>query len=158
MDLACTDHLQRRPVIQLGIRSIEPSTEIRNAASHQTQRPRYLLKRYQLLVDSCRIRGFMSRLHFDANHASELRSRKSVNLSHASDIESSAGLVDQFSGAIGVSKKLRPLQSHNIRIRCCVSTFVRQALSTVGSRFTNPSRLPPRSVNGGLAREASTPR
>src|SRR5258705_13192567 len=44
MDLACTDHLQRRPVIQLGIRSIEPSTEIRNAASHQTQRPSYLLK------------------------------------------------------------------------------------------------------------------
>jgi hypothetical protein len=52
--------------------------------------------------------GFMSRLHFDANHASELRRRKSINLSHASDIESSAGLVERFSGAIGVSKKLRP--------------------------------------------------
>src|ERR1700674_875210 len=108
MDLACTDHLQRRPVIQLGIRSIEPSTEIRNAASHQTQRPSYPLKRYQLLVDSCRIRGFMSRFLFDVDHASELRNRKIINLSHASDIESSAGLVEQFSGVIGVSKKLRP--------------------------------------------------
>src|SRR5689334_12049333 len=108
MNLACTDHLQRSPVIQLGIRSIEPSTKIRNAASHQTQRPCHLLKRYQPLVDRCRIRRFMSRFHLDIDHASELRNRKIVNLSDASDIEPSTVLVEQFGGVIGVSKKLRP--------------------------------------------------
>src|ERR1700736_1833912 len=108
MDLACADHLQRSPVIQLGIRSIEPSTEIRNAAAHQTQRPSHLLKRYQPLVDSFRIRRLMSRFRLDIDHASELRNRKIIDLSDASDIESSAGLVEQFSGVIGVSKKFRP--------------------------------------------------
>jgi len=108
MDLACADHLQRSPVIQLGIRSIEPSTEIRNAAAHQTQRPSHLLKRYQPLVDSFRIWRFMSRFRLDIDHASELRNRKIIDLSDASDIESSTGLVEQFSGVIGVSKEFRP--------------------------------------------------
>jgi len=50
----------------------------------------------------------MSRFRLDIDHASELRNRKIIDLSDASDIESSAGLVEQFSGVIGVSKKLRP--------------------------------------------------
>jgi hypothetical protein len=101
----------------------------------------------------------MSRLHFDANHASELRTRKSLNLSHVSDIELPLVSLINFSGAIGVSKKLRPLQSHNIRIRCALGVNIR-ATGPLNRRqqVTNPSRLPPRSVNGGLAREASTPR
>jgi hypothetical protein len=85
----------------------------------------------------------MSRLHFDANHASELRTRKSLNLSHVSDIELPLVSLINFSGAIGVSKKLRPLQSHNIRIRYALGVNIRATgLSTGGSRVTNPSRLP----------------
>src|ERR1700736_696465 len=50
----------------------------------------------------------MSRFRLDIDHASELRNREIINLSDATDIESSAGLVEQFSGVIGVSKKPRP--------------------------------------------------
>jgi hypothetical protein len=71
-----------------------------------------------------------------------------------------AELVEQF------KEISRPEDRGCLRLKCrattvafaarCVPTFVRQALSTVGSRFTNPSRLPPRSVNSCFAREASS--
>ena len=67
----------------------------------------------------------MSRFCLDIDHAGELGNREIINLSDATDIESSAGLVEQFSGVIGIGKKLRPGGAFlgNVTVVLLYSTF-----------------------------------
>jgi len=74
-------------------------------------------------MDYDRIRRLMSRLHLDIDHPSQLRNRQIVKVSHASDIEPPAVLVEESSRVLGISKKLWPAGAFagNFEVARCVA-------------------------------------